>query len=237
MPDRAGFGFVGPMAARKKPELQSRKMFKQLPRPSVLMREALRSLFTEAQCEAAGRDVNVDALLKQAEALLTSLRVRDDGPVTRSRLSWLAELTVSLRDAHEGHVPPELEARRRALAEATSEVEALRVRLASGMTLLVGGDETRGAALAIASTSLESLSKLLTAWRAEARLRVLADELGLDDGVRAEVEVALEALSQPDVVVVPLKTQAGRLRRELSAIEAACRVVDGAKPRRRHSSR
>lgn len=95
------------------------------------------------------------------------------------------------------------------------------------MVLLVGGDEKRGAALKIASPSLEALSKLLSSWRGEARLRVLSDELGLGDGVHAEVEVALETLKDAaamEVVEIPVTTQTGRLLRELIAIHAAVRA-------------
>lgn len=218
------------MARKERRVPPSRRLLKALPQPPVLLREALRSLWTDAQCDAAGRGVEPRALLKQAEAWLTALqKLGDDAPVTRARLAWLAELTVALRDGVEGRVAPEVEARRKRYEAATRDVERLRARLTSRMTLLVGGDEERRAALHIAAPSLAALSTLLHEWRAEARLRVLADELRLDDGVRAEVQLALEAVSLPVVKPAPLTTLAGRLVRELTALQAALTSL-GVKP-------
>lgn len=83
------------MASKKeKAVLVSRRLLETLPQPSVLVREALRSMWSDAQCEAATRNVRVEDVLAQAEQFLSALqKVRDDVPVTRARLAWVAELT------------------------------------------------------------------------------------------------------------------------------------------------
>lgn len=217
------------MARKEKSAVVSKRLVRSLAAPSPLLREAFRSLWSDAQCEAAARGVDATEVLRQAEAWLTALqRLGDDAPFTKTRVAWLAELTVAADDAVAGRVSPPQARAQRELDAARHDVERLRTRLGTRALLLVGGDEKRRAALAIATRALPSLCALLTDWRQEARLRVLADELSLDEGLLAEAALALEAQRDAEAAAgAPTKATpganvlVGRLLRELQALHQA----------------
>jgi hypothetical protein len=219
---------------------------KQLPRLSPLLRESFRSMWTDEQCAAWARKAKPAEVHAQAEDWLGVLAEAleaggDDLPFTAQRLAWLAELTAELEHAVTGTPKAEVEAARRARSRALAEGKRLRARLHSRMLLLVGGDEERSAALSIAMASrgtttarevaapLGALPGLLARWRKEARLRLLADELGLDDGALHRASALARALDEADQQAEalsptregPTQRVEGRLLRELHAVRGA----------------
>lgn len=235
------------MPKREPPQSVAVRLLKSLPKLTPLLREAHDALWTDAQCDAWGKKAKPPEVLAQAQDWLKTASAAlagesaDDVPYTKLRLAWLAEQTVALDRALAGDIP-------RALAEAQDTRDAkfddarrLQARLASRMGLLVGGDEERAAALAIADhghktieqvlSSLAALSALLSTWRKEPRLVVLADELGLelsalrlatklhDELEDAVLEVTNAAESRTETQPVPRLT--GRVLRELAALHRA----------------
>lgn len=194
-------------------------------------------MWTDKQCEAWARDAKAAEVLHQAQDWLgvaagaLAREDHQDVPYSKQRLAWLAELTVRLEEELAGTQKAEVVQARQARDEALEESKQVRARLRSRMVLLVGGDEERGAALAIANKgevlgALKSLQELLTRWRRDARLRVLADELGLDESmlVRAESSVKLLREAESKAVVgptPPVGRVEGRVLRELRALQLA----------------
>lgn len=147
---------------------------------------------------------------RQAEAWLVVLKKAGDGaPYSPARLAWLAELTEGLA----GHVTPALQQRRAVHALAVTDVERLRARLAS--RVVTRSDVLRSPSLRRRPVRWWSCSI------SGALMRVLADELQLDDGLRAEVQLALAALQQPEPKSPSLTALTGRVLRELQAVQAA----------------
>lgn len=214
---------------REVPPTVARRLVKKLPKLSPLLREGFRSLWTDAQCDAWAKKLPPRQVLAQAQRWLELLeRAGDEAPGTPSRLAWLAELTLHLEDALSGVPHPEAIAARHAHEASALEAQRLRARLHSRMLLLVGGDEARGAAIAIAAQgeltgSLVALAELLSRWRTEARLRLLADELGLEEGLlhRAHGSARLLIEAREHAKPTPHQRTEGRLLRELDALERA----------------
>jgi hypothetical protein len=232
---------------REAPLSPAKKLVKQLPKLSPLLREGFRSMWTEKQCDAwARRTKATDVLVQAHEWLLVAdgaLRreQNEDVPYSRHRLAWLAELTVALEDEVAGTPKEDVVAAREARDGALAESNQLRARLRSRMTLLVGGDEERGAALAIAnkgsrtpaevSSALVHLSELLTRWRRDARLRVLADELGLEESLLLRAEGSARLLKDAELAAASVASDRGdapsvnrvegRVLRELRALQLA----------------
>lgn len=227
---------------KEKPLSPSRRLAKSLPRPSPLMREAWASLFTDAQCEAWGRGARPAEVLKQADEWLTALdaalKKHDDVPCSRQRLGWVASLAVALEKAMKGEVDDAVLEARRVRDDALGTVKQLRARALSRMTVLVGGDAQRAAALDVVRTTksspppaLREVAALLSAWRQDGRGRLLADEATLDETFVAGLEAAAHALEDAEAMVaepspkaraVELPRLEGRLLRELHALHVAC---------------
>lgn len=233
--------------AREVPQSISRRLTKQLPRLSPLLREGFKSMWTDKQCDAWARQTKAVDVLHQAHDWLhvasTALarEDHDDIPYSRQRLAWLAELSAALEDELAGTPKPDAVAARQGRDEALAESKQVRARLRSRMVLLVGGDEERGAALAIAnkgsrtpvevSGSLTHLHDLLSRWRREARLRVLADELGLDDSLLMKAQASARLLREKDLEAATAGAERGdapsvnriegRVLRELRALQLA----------------
>lgn len=237
------------MAKRKReaPLSAAKKLARQLPKLSPLLREGFRSMWTEQQCDAWARRTKANDVLHQAQewllvadGALTRTR-HEDVPYSKQRLAWLAELTLSLEDQVAGTPKPEVVEARRERDAALEEANQLRARLRSRMTLLVGGDEERGAALAIANkgsrtaeevtSALAHLGELLKRWRQDARLRILADELGLDDSLLFRAEESARLLKDAALEAASVQTERGdspsvnriegRVLRELRALQLA----------------
>jgi hypothetical protein len=232
---------------REMPQSAAKKLTKQLPKLSPLLREGFRSMWTEQQCDAWARRTKANDVLHQAQEWLLvaegalARAQNEDVPYSKQRLAWLAELTLGLEEQVSGTPKPEVLEARRVRDDAFEEANQLRARLRSRMTLLVGGDEARGAALAIAnkgnrtveevSSALEHLAQLLTSWRQDARLRILADELGLDDGLIFRAEESARLLKEAALEAASVSTQRGdspavnriegRVLRELRALQLA----------------
>ncbi len=237
------------MAKRVREPLPSpaKKLMKQLPKLSPLLREGFRSMWTEKQCDAWARRTKAADVLHQAHDWLVvangalTREEHEDVPYSKQRLAWLAELTSALEDEVAGTPKAEVAETRQARDGALAESNQLRARLRSRMTLLVGGDEERGAALAIANkgsrtagevmAALTHLSELLTRWRRDARLRVLADELGLDESLLVRAEGSARLLKDADLKAAVVATERGdspsvnrvegRVLRELRALQLA----------------
>ncbi|MFZ5438503.1 MAG: hypothetical protein ACOZQL_00775 [Myxococcota bacterium] len=235
------------MARREPPQSAAVRLLKSLPKLTPLLREAHDALWTDGQCDAWGRKAKPADVLAQAEDWLkvahTALagEAAEDVPYTRLRLAWLAEQTVALDRALAGDIPRALAEAQDARDEKFDEARRVQARLASRMSLLVGGAEERGAALAIANhghktveqvvSGLSALSALLSTWRKEPGLVVLADELGLDltllrhaTKVHDELEDAvLEVTSAAEQRkdTQPVGRLAGRVLRELAALHRA----------------
>ena len=235
------------MAPREKPLSPSRRLEKSLPKLSPLMREAYASLWTDEQCDAWGRRTKAAEVLKQAHEwlLLADGALKklgaDDVPYSRQRLAWVASLAVSVENELNGVLSDEVSEARRVRDEALATGHQLKGRAFSRASLLVGGNERRGAALAIANRgsrtaeeiaeSLAAIGGLLTTWRKEARLRLLADELGLDEGLIRQLADSADALKEADLTAVSLRPMRGdgpalnrlegRLLRELRALQLA----------------
>jgi hypothetical protein len=238
------------MAKKKKreaPVSAAKKLAKQLPKLSPLLREGFRSMWTEQQCDAWARQTKANDVLHQAQEWLRvadgalSRAEHDDVPYSKQRLAWLAELTVGLEEQVAGTPKAEVLEAQRTRDAALEESNQLRARLRSRMTLLVGGDEARGAALEIANkgsktaeevtSALEHLALLLTNWRQDARLRILADELGLDDGLLFRAEESARLLKDATLEAASVSTERagppptnrieGRVLRELRALQLA----------------
>ncbi len=235
------------MPKRELPLSPAKRLAKQLPKLSPLLREGFRSMWSDKQCDAWARRTKATDVLHQAHDWLLvangalSRERNEDVLYSKQRLAWLAELTVKLEDELAGTRKPEFIAARQKRDEALVESNQLRARLRSRMVLLVGGDEERGAALAIANKgsrtpaevtgALTQLAELLTRWRRDARLRVLADELALDEALLVRVEssarllrdAALEAVSMPSERgdAPSVNRVEGRVLRELRALQLA----------------
>lgn len=218
-----------------------------MPKLSPLMREAYASLWTDAQCDAWGRRTRAPEVLKQAHEWLeladAALKKSgaEDVPYSRQRLAWVASLVVAVENELTGDVGDELAQARRVRDEALALARQLKGRAFPRASLLVGGDERRGAALAIANRrgrtadelaeSLLGLSGLLATWRKEARLRLLADELALDEGLIRQLAETADALKEAELTAVSLRPLhgdgpalnriEGRLLRELRALQLA----------------
>lgn len=229
---------VMPRRTREAALSPAKKLTRQLPKLSPLLREGFRSLWSEKQCEAWTRRAKPADVLKQAQEWLTvaatalSKDGAEDVPYSKQRLAWLAELTALLEDEVAGSPRPELVSIRQARDGAFEESTQVRARLRSRMELLVGGDEERGAALAIAHkgdvmAALKHLVELLTRWRRDARLRLLADELGLDESMLVRAEGSARLLEDAELKVVSVVTLpahapvSGRVLRELRALQRA----------------
>lgn len=223
----------------------AKRLTKKAPRLSPLLREGFKSLWTDAQCEAWAKRAKPADVLAQAHDWLWVLSKAlegpgaEDVPCSPQRLAWLAELTVELEHALSGLPKAKVAAAKQARDGALAEARQHRARLHSRMLLLVGGDDERGAALAIASqgkggapevaASLGHLGELLARWRNEARLRLLADELGLDEAAlrRAgalgkllhDAHQRAEALSPSGPG--PAQRIEGRVLKELRALQLA----------------
>lgn len=219
-------------------------MTKQLPKLSPLLREGFRSMWTDKQCDAWARRTRAADVLHQAADWLEvasgalSREQHEDVPYSKQRLAWLAELTLRLEEELEGLPSPDVLAARQARDGALEESKQVRARLRSRMVLLVGGDEERGAALAIANkgevtSALTHLAELLTRWRRDARLRVLADELGLDESMLVRAEGSARLLRDTELQAASAVTDApsvhnrveGRVLRELRALQLAFGVA------------
>lgn len=211
------------------------------------MREAYASLWTDAQCDAWGRRTKGAEVLKQAHEWLLvadgALKKpgAEDVPWSRQRLAWVASLAVQLENELAGKVDDELSAALKAKEAHLAAAKQLRARVLSRLSLLVGGDGERSAALAVANKgsrtpeevggTLHALQNLLERWRKEARLRLLADELGLDEATVAlladtrdalrEVELTANALRPMKGDTPSLNRVEGRLLRELRALQLA----------------
>jgi hypothetical protein len=217
------------MARKEKPLSVARRLLKSTPKPSSLLRDAYASLWTTAQCEAAGRSVKSAELLVRANKWLAKAdkaqRAGEDVPFSRQRLAWVASLAVALEDAHAGVIANEVATAQRLRAERLTIANELRAHVVRRLAPLTGGNEARSAALAIAKgeevqRSLRALAALLQDWRREARLRLLADEVGLDDGMLEQLETCARTLDEtPAPSTGPSEHQlAGRLHRELTAL-------------------
>ena len=220
---------------REVPLSISKRLTRQLPKLSPLMREAFRSMWTDKQCEAWARKSKPSDVLAQSHDWLkvaSSVLGQDDVPYSVQRLAWLAELSLHLEEELAGRPKPELLAAQQARDAALEESKQVRARLRSKMVLLVGGDEERGAALAIAGKgevglSLKLLHDLLTRWRRDARLRVLADELGLDESLLVRADGSMRLLHDSEVHAVsatqvhPALHVEGRVLRELRTLQLA----------------
>lgn len=220
---------------------------KQLPKLSPLLREGFKSMWTDKQCDAWARRTKAVDVLHQAYEWLTiaagalSREHHEDVPYSTQRLAWLAELTVRLEDEIAGTPKPDAVAARLARDAALEESKQVRARLRSRMVLLVGGDEERGAALAIANkgsrtpaevvAALQHLGELLARWRRDARLRVLADEVGLDEALLVRAEGSARLLRDTELEAVSagavrgdapsVNRVEGRVLRELRALQLA----------------
>lgn len=222
---------------REAPQSVARRLVKKYPRLSPLLREGFSSLWTDDQCEAWAKKAKPADVLAQANAWLgvldAALAKRGaDLPCTPQRLAWLAHLAVELEDALAGKPKAEALAAKQAREAALAEARRVRARLHSRMLLLVGGDEQRGAALAIAARdpkSLSALHTLLSQWRREARLRVLADELGLDEPLLLAAEQSARVLHDAEALASayarPTRALEGRLLRELQALFGAMQAA------------
>ncbi len=223
---------------REVPLSAAKKLSRQLPKLSPLLREGFRSLWSDKQCDAWSRRAKPADVLRQAQEWLTiaatALSKEDcaDVPYSKQRLAWLAELTVALEGEVAGAPRPDVVTIRQARDAAFDESRQLRARLRSRMELLVGGDEERGAALAIANkgdvmTALAHLVELLGRWRRDARLRLLADEAGLDESMLLRAEGSGKLLEDAELQVVSVATLpahapvGGRVLRELRALQLA----------------
>lgn len=229
---------------RETPQSPAKRLMKQLPKLSPLLREGFRSMWTEKQCDAWARRTRAGDVLHQAHDWLVvangalTREEHEDVPYSKQRLAWLAELTCALEDEVAGTAKGDVAEARQARDGALAESNQLRARLRSRMTLLVGGDEERGAALAIANKgsrtaaevtgALTHLAELLTRWRRDARLRVLADELGLDESLLVRAEGSARLLKDADSKVASVATDApsvsrgeGRVLRELRTLQLA----------------
>ena len=208
-------------------------------------------MWSDKQCDAWARRTKATDVLHQAHDWLIvangalSRERNEDVPYSKQRLAWLAELTVNLEDELAGNPKPDLFAARQKRDEAFTESNQLRARLRSRMVLLVGGDEERGAALAIANKgsrtpaevtgALTQLAELLTRWRRDARLRVLADELGLDEAFLVRVEGSARLLKDAELQALSMPSERGdapsvnrvegRVLRELRALQLAFGVA------------
>ncbi len=235
------------MARKEKAVSAARRLLKQLPKVTALMQEAYTSLWTDAQCDAWGRRTKATDVVAQANdwLLIASRALSTDGaadvPYSRQRLAWVASLTVQLEDALAGRVTDEIAEARRARDAQLARARQVRARLMSRLVLLVGGNEARAAALAIANKgsrsvdevhrSLVALGGLLGTWRGEGRLRLLADELGLDEGLLGLVQETADALKDASLQAgsvgrshgdEPATNRVeGRLLRELRALQLA----------------
>ncbi|MFT3712110.1 MAG: hypothetical protein QM817_31085 [Archangium sp.] len=235
------------MAPREKPLSAARRLEKSLPKLSPLMREAYASMWSEDQCAAWGRRTKGVEVAKQANEWLLvadgALKKAgaEDVPWSRQRLAWVASLTVQLENELAGKVDDEIAAAKTLRDERLAAAKQLRARVLSRLSLLVGGDGARGAALKVANKgartvdevveSLKSFEALLTHWRKEARLRLLADELHLDEAVVAQLAEMRDSLSEAELssaAVRPLRGDSpslnvveGRVLRELRALQLA----------------
>ncbi|MDP1830016.1 MAG: hypothetical protein Q8L48_42530 [Archangium sp.] len=232
-----------PRRTREAPQSAAKRLSKQLPKLSPLLREGFKSMWTDKQCDAWARRTKANDVLHQAHDWLTvaagALAREDhqDVPYSKQRLAWLAELTVRLEEEIAGTPKPEVVAARLARDAALDESKQVRARLHSRMVLLVGGDEERGAALAIANkgsrtpaevtAALTHLRELLIRWRRDARLRVLADELGLDESLLVRAEESARLLRDSELHPAAegespsVSRTEGRVLRELRALQLA----------------
>lgn len=224
---------------REAPLSAAKRLSRQLPKLSPLLREGFKSMWTDKQCDAWARRAKAGDVLHQAHDWLTvaaaalAREEHDDVPYSKQRLAWLAELTVQLEDELAGTPKPEVVAAKVARDGALEESKQVRARLHSRMVLLVGGDEERGAALAIANkgsdvtAALTHLRELLLRWRRDARLRVLADELGLDESLLIKAEGSARLLRDTELHTRSEGTSPnssrteGRVLRELRALQLA----------------
>lgn len=236
-----------PKRVREVPQSPAKRLMKQLPKLSPLLREGFRSMWSDKQCDAWARRTRASDVLHQAHDWLIvangalTRAEHEDVPYSKQRLAWLAELTSGLEDELAGTPKPDVMAARQARDEALVESNQVRARLRSRMVLLVGGDEERGAALAIANkgsrtpsevtSALTHLHELLTRWRRDARLRVLADELGLDESLLLRAEGSARLLRESELEAASVSTERGdapsvnraegRVLRELRALQLA----------------
>lgn len=232
-----------PRRTREAPLSAAKRLSKQLPKLSPLLREGFKSMWTDKQCDAWARRTKAGDVLHQAHDWLTvaagalAREDHEDVPYSKQRLAWLAELTVRLEEELAGTPKPEVMAARVARDGALEESKQVRARLHSRMVLLVGGDEERGAALAISNkgsrtpsevtAALTHLRELLIRWRRDARLRVLADELGLDESMLVRAEESGRLLRDTELRTAsegepPSATRTeGRVLRELRALQLA----------------
>lgn len=236
-----------PRRAREVPQSISKRLTKQLPRLSPLLREGFKSMWTDKQCDAWGRRTKASDVLHQANDWLKVASValghehHEDVPYSGQRLAWLAELTLQLEAELAGTPRPDVVAAQQARDAAFEESKQVRARLRSRMVLLVGGDEERGAALAIATkgsgtpaevaSSLRHLHDLLARWRRDARLRVLADELGLDESLLMRADASARLLHDKELQAASagagrgdapaVAHVEGRVLRELRALQLA----------------
>lgn len=230
---------------REAPVSIAKRLTKKLPKLSPLLREGFKSLWTEAQCEAWAKRAKPTDVLAQSHDWLVVLgkaleaEGHEDLPCSAQRLAWLAELTVELEHAVSGQPKAQVVAAKQARDGALADAKQLRARVLSRMLLLVGGDEERSAALAIArqgragaaevETSLTQLGELLGRWRRDARLRLLADELSLDEGLLQRVGTLARLLHDADLQAEavapsrpgPAQRLEGRLLKELRALQLA----------------
>ncbi|MFO0594946.1 MAG: hypothetical protein U0228_06570 [Myxococcaceae bacterium] len=229
------------MAPKEKPLSPARRLARSLPKPGPKLREACAALWTDAQCDAWGRRAKPKDAWKQAcDWLLVAdaalRKAPEDLPYSRARLAWLAELTVQLEDELSGAVTGEQKDARARRDARLGEAKKLRARALSRLQLCVGGEEDRGAALAVANKgsrnagevagTLVALGELMDHWRKRERLRVLLDELGLDDDF---IEAMERAAKELQTAVADAETLAGhathrlagRLLRELRALQLA----------------
>lgn len=233
--------------AREKPLSAARRLERSLPKLSPLMREAYASMWTDAQCDAWGRRTKGPEVAKQANEWLVladkALKAEEsaDLPWSRQRLAWVASLTVQLENELAGKLDDEISAARHARDEHLAAAKHLRAKTLSRMSLLVGGNGERGAALAVANknsrsadevaSTLGALADLLHLWRMEARLRLLADELGLDETLVRQMRESKAQLAEAELNAASLRPMRGdgpalnrvegRLLRELRALQLA----------------
>jgi hypothetical protein len=221
---------------REVPQSVAKRLTKQLPKLSPLLREGFKSMWTDKQCDAWARRAKPADVLHQAHdwvtAAATALAREDheDVPYSKQRLAWLAELTVRLEEQVAGTPKTEVVQAQQARDGAMEESKQLRARMHSRMVLLVGGDEERAAALSIASKgevggALSHLHELLSRWRRDARLRVLSDELGLDESMLVRSEGSAKLLRETELQTVShaphVSPIEGRVLRELRALQLA----------------
>ena len=221
---------------REVPQSAAQRLTKQLPKLSPLLREGFRSMWSDKQCEAWARRAKPSDVLHQAHdwlmvaATALSREDHEDVPYSKQRLAWLAELTLRLEEQVAGTPKPEVLAARQAREGALEESKQVRARMHSRMVLLVGGDEERAAALSIASKgevggALTHLHALLTRWRRDARLRVLADELGLDESMLVRADGSANLLKDSELNTEGQAPQVspveGLVLRELRALQLA----------------